>query len=124
MQSGVLDVLQMSTFGKKGRIGAHIQLIAAPEEIESVSAACFCETTTLGLRYRIEQAMALPRRISKVAVGDRLIRAKVVERPSTRRTAKADIEDVAESGGHTVRTSIRQQAEDSALGRDQESSIE
>ena len=117
---GVFDALQIAAHGKKGRMTSHIQLIVSPEHIEPVASACFEETTTIGLRYRFVQAVALSRQMNDVDVGGRRLRIKVVSRPSAGRTAKADIADVAAAGGHAARASARRAAEDTALASGKE----
>lgn len=110
---GVVDVSQLPAYGKKGRLGIHVQLLALPGSLSTVADACFVETTTIGLRYRTEQRFVLPR-VHAIS-GERKIRTKIVERPGFGRTAKADIGDVAESGGHKDRTAARRTAEEASL---------
>jgi uncharacterized protein (TIGR00299 family) protein len=43
---GVLDVVQLPAFGKKGRLATQIQLLARPERLDAVIDRCFAETTT------------------------------------------------------------------------------
>jgi uncharacterized protein (TIGR00299 family) protein len=114
---GVQDVLQMPAFGKKGRMMAHVQLLARPEALEEAVATCFCETTTIGLRHRLVEGAALPRRMEEVELGGRALRVKVVERPGPGATAKTDIDDAAGAGGHACRAALRQEAERTALAR-------
>ena len=49
---GVLDVGQFPITGKRGRLASAIQVLARPEAEATVTAACFTETTTLGLRLQ------------------------------------------------------------------------
>ena len=49
----IFDVVQMPVFGKKGRMMAHVRALARAERLEAAIAACFRETTTIGLRHRI-----------------------------------------------------------------------
>ncbi len=105
---GVLDVLQTPTFGKKGRIAAQIQILARPDSREAVTAACFSETTTLGLRWEISRRAILER---EQAHG-----VKLVTRPGGARTAKAEIDQVAAGdGGHAGRMARKRSSEDAAL---------
>ena len=60
-EDGVLDVLQTPAFGKKGRIVAQIQVLARPDAREAVTAACFSETTTLGMRWELIRRAILER---------------------------------------------------------------
>jgi uncharacterized protein (TIGR00299 family) protein len=117
--AGVYDVIQMPAFGKKGRMLAHIQLLGDSSSLDSVIAACFRETTTIGLRWRITGGAALNRRTEQVEARGRLFRVKVVDRPGAGATAKAEIEDVAGTeGGAAARTRLRAAAEDRALDHD------
>ena len=58
---GVLDVVQLPAFGKKGRLATQIQVLARPETLDAVIERCFAETTTIGLRWRIEARAVLAR---------------------------------------------------------------
>jgi len=104
--AGVVDVTQMPAFGKKGRLLAHIQVLAEPKALEAAVAACFAETTTIGLRTRLTAAHALRRQM--VAVDG--VRVKRVERPGGA-TAKAESDDVAAIPGHAARQQARVAAE-------------
>ena len=107
---GVLDVLHMPVFGKKGRIAAQIQLLARPDAREAATEACFSETTTLGLRWEICQRAVLTRKLEQGV--------KLVPRPAGVPTAKADIDKVASAdGGHAGRMARKRVIEDAALGR-------
>ena len=106
--TGVLDVLQTPAFGKKGRIVAQIQILARADSREAVMAACFNQTTTLGLRWELSRRAILERE----QAGD----VKLVIRPSGVTTAKAEMDQVAASGGsHADRMAQKRQSEDNAL---------
>ncbi len=109
--AGIHDVLTMPAIGKKGRMTTHIQVLAAPEEEEAVLAACFEQTTTIGLRTQLVAARALPRALSTTTVDGREIRLKTVRRPSGP-TTKAELDDLAPLTTHAVRSRLRRQAED------------
>lgn len=114
---GVLDVLQIPAFGKKGRMLAHLQILAEPAAAEEVFQACFAETTTLGLRWQVVERRVLARRQDTVQLAGRGIRVKVAERPGVR-TAKAESDDLlALSGGRAVREQTRRAVEDESLSR-------
>jgi hypothetical protein len=113
----VLDVLQLPAFGKKGRMTAHIQVLAEPEDLDSVFACCFTETTTLGLRWQILERRILPRSQTAIDVDGRSVRVKVAERPGAS-TAKAESDDVRlAKGGRKERDGLRQTAERVGLTR-------
>ncbi len=110
-QPSVLDVLQTPAFGKKGRMTMHVQVLADPADLENVFEACFCETTTIGLRYQVLQRRKLSRAGKKVEAGGRLVRVKVTERPG-KTTAKVEADDLLNvTGGRAEREQIRRAAE-------------
>ena len=111
---GVLDVVQLPAFGKKGRLAAHVQVLARPERLDAVIERCFVETTTIGLRWRIEARAVLAREVVEVAASDGAIPVKTVTRPGGLRTAKAEIDQVR-GDGHAARSSRRRAAEARAL---------
>jgi hypothetical protein len=114
----VLDVLQVPAFGKKGRITAHIQILAEPEDLDGVFAACFSETATLGLRWQLLERRILARSQATVDVDGRSVRVKVAQRPGAP-TAKAESEDLLSvKGGRSERDGMRQAAERVGLSKD------
>jgi len=112
---GVLDVVQIPAFGKKGRMTVHVQILAAPPAAEAVFEACFSETTTLGLRWQLVERRVLVRRQATVQLPERSVRVKVAQRPDTV-TAKAESDDLLSvSGGRGARERTRRAAEDAGL---------
>jgi uncharacterized protein (TIGR00299 family) protein len=109
----VHDVLTMPAHGKKGRLTMHVQVLASPSSEEAVVAACFAQTTTIGLRTQLVSARALPRRIVSREVGGGAVRVKLAERPGGA-TAKAELDDLAGAGTHAARARLRRAAEDAA----------
>lgn len=104
---GVLDVTQLAVAGKQGRLLSGIQILVRPEMIDTVTAACFHETTTLGLRLQLNERLVLPRREASSGAG---VRVKIAERPAGR-SAKAELRDLADGDGHSGRQSRRHAAE-------------
>ena len=115
---GVLDVVQLPAFGKKGRLAAQVQVLARPERLDAVIERCFVETTTIGLRWRIEARAVLAREVVTVAAPDGEVGVKVVRRPGGLRSAKAEIDQVS-GDNHTARTRRRRAAEARALGSEE-----
>jgi uncharacterized protein (DUF111 family) len=114
----VLDVIQVPALGKKGRMTAHIQLLAEPEAVEQVFEACFNETATLGLRWQMLERRVLARRQEAVEVDGRSVRVKLAERPGVR-TAKVESDDLlAVKGGRVAREGARREAERAGLKKD------
>ncbi len=107
----VIDATQSTVFGKKGRMMAAIQVLTRPQALDTVAQHCFLQSTTLGLRVRVEARHILARR--EVLTDD--TRVKLAERV-TGITAKAEMDDVVEnSSGHYARVSARLSAESAAL---------
>jgi uncharacterized protein (TIGR00299 family) protein len=111
---GVLDVVQLPAFGKKGRLATQVQVLARPERLDAVIERCFVETTTIGLRWRIEARAVLAREVVTVAAPDGEVAVKLVTRPGGLRTAKAELDHVTGSG-HAARSKRRRAAERRAL---------
>jgi uncharacterized protein (TIGR00299 family) protein len=116
---GVLDVLQLPAFGKKGRLATHVQVLARPERLDAVIERCFVETTTIGLRWRMEARAVLAREVVTVAVPDGEVAVKVATRPGGLRSAKAEIDQVA-GAGHAARSSRRRAAEARVLENEED----
>ena len=108
-RDGVLDVVQSPVFGKKGRMMASVQVLCVEQQLPAVLDACFVETTTIGVRWRIENRAVLSRHATDDGV-------KIVERPHGR-TAKMDVEMVRDvAGGASGRSGARHRGERRALG--------
>ena len=95
-----------------------VRLLAEAGAVEAVAQACFRETTTIGLRHRIDAGTILPRESRTVSVDGRTVRVKTVVRPGGA-TAKAEADD-ARAGegageGHAARAALRREAERLAL---------
>jgi len=89
---GVLDLSVGSRFGKKGRLISDVRLLVSPEAREEVASACLSETSTIGLRWRVEPRVVLPRTAVSDANGG--VRTKLVTRPGGEVTVKAESDDV------------------------------
>lgn len=110
---GVHDVLQMAAWGKKGRMVAHLQLLAKPEVLDDVVEACFRETTTIGLRTHLAQGRALTRRMHSVTVDGETLRVKSVDRPGGR-SGKTEADDLVSAQGQAARMALRIRAQQMA----------
>ncbi len=111
---GVLDVLQVPAFGKKGRMTAHIQILSKQEHLTSVFEACFSETSTIGLRWQRVERRILERSQATVEVGGRSVSVKLAKRPDVA-TAKAESDDLLSAAGRNERENLRRQAETAGL---------
>ncbi len=59
--AGVLDLVLLPGFGKKGRPVTRFELLAAQGSLDAIARACFLQTSTLGLRHRTENRRILSR---------------------------------------------------------------
>jgi len=109
---GVLDLVQMPVFGKKGRLATALRLLVRPDAIDAAIAACFTETTTLGVRWHVEERAILGRRTLRSGDGASV---KLAERPGDRTTAKAESDDFSGIIGHADREEARLSAERASL---------
>jgi pyridinium-3,5-bisthiocarboxylic acid mononucleotide nickel chelatase len=115
-QAGVLDVVQATVLGKKGRMAVQVQILVKPEAVDSVASVCFSETSTIGLRWQRAHRITLPRRSERVLIDNQTIHVKCVERPGGKVTSKAAADDVAQvKGGRVERTLVRRKAEDASV---------
>ena len=110
----IFDVIQAPVFGKKGRMMTAVRLLARPTSIDDAIEACFRETTTIGLRHRLVNGAALPRRADMVEVHGRSVRVKTVQRPGGA-TVKAESDDALIYETHRERRQLRDEAERVAL---------
>ncbi len=112
----VLEVLQMPAMAKKGRMGHVVQVIAPINAKDAVAEACFLETTTLGLRWRLENRLVLARQLAMSETG---IAVKTTLRPDGTQSAKAEADHIAKAAhGHYERDQLRQKAQADILSKD------
>jgi pyridinium-3,5-bisthiocarboxylic acid mononucleotide nickel chelatase len=116
---GVLDVLQIPVFGKKGRMAAQVQVLAQPQQLSAIVAACFAETTTLGVRRQLLARSVLEREETAVgAAAGAKVRVKLARRPDGEMSAKAESDDLRAGGGRSGRERLRRKSEAAALGQE------
>lgn len=104
--AGVIDVTLGWRQGKKGRPVTEVRLLVQPNEVDLVAARCLSETTTLGLRWRIEPRITVPREATHVATDAGLLQAKSAVRPGGRLTTKVESDDLAPFEGLARRRSL------------------
>jgi len=61
LEAGAWDVYRAAVQMKKGRTGIQLTVLSGPERMPALREILFRETTTIGLRWRIENKMALAR---------------------------------------------------------------
>ncbi|MBV9289267.1 MAG: LarC family nickel insertion protein [Hyphomicrobiales bacterium] len=91
---GALDLTVGMRLGKKGRPVHDFRLLARTDAVEGVVARCLTETSTLGLRWRVERREVLPRDegVAPTPAGD--VRVKRAIRPDGETSSKAEDDDV------------------------------
>ena len=79
---GALDVSLIPIQMKKGRPGFLLQVITDPARSLQIKNSILTETTSIGLRYRLEKRMTLPRTSGKVKTAWGPVQVKRVETPA------------------------------------------
>ena len=108
---GVLDLSLGSRLGKKNRPLTDFRLLIRPQALAAVSTLCFGETSTLGLRWRREQRICLPRSGEVVDVEGTTLRRKRGARPGGQASLKVESDDLARFEGLIRRRSVRARGE-------------
>jgi uncharacterized protein (DUF111 family) len=105
--TGVVEVLQSAAMGKKGRMAVRVEVLCARERLEAVARLCLGETSTIGVRLRVERRIILKRdQLQKDGV-----RLKRVVRPDGGTTTKAEMDDLAAAGDRAARERRRRALE-------------
>ncbi|KAA5608326.1 nickel pincer cofactor biosynthesis protein LarC [Rhodovastum atsumiense] len=108
---GVLDLSLGSRMGKKARPTSDFRLLVRPECLASVSERCFVETSTIGLRWRREQRVCLPRMAESLIIEGQSLRRKRVVRPGGQSSCKVESDDVAGFEGLVRRRRVKRLGE-------------
>lgn len=77
LELGALEVFLTPVQMKKGRPGVLLTLICPPDLVETCAACLWRETTTIGLRWRLEHRLKLDREIKTVATRFGPLRVKI-----------------------------------------------
>lgn len=109
---GVRDLSVGTRLGKKSRPSHDFRLFVAPPALVAVEAACFEETSTIGLRWRFEDRLCLPREEAMRTGEDRLLPVKRATRPGGKITTKVENDALAGIDGLARRRRLRRLAED------------
>ena len=91
---GVFDLSCATRRGKKGRPLESFRLLVRPDALEVVRVACLTETSTIGLRWHVEDRLCLPRS-TRITEG---MRIKRVERPDGSVSGKVESDDLDAEG--------------------------
>jgi uncharacterized protein (TIGR00299 family) protein len=82
MEAGAWDVYRAPVQMKKGRTGMQITVLASPEAMPALRDLLLRETTTIGLRWRMENKLALAREFVDVDTEWGKVRIKVARWPT------------------------------------------
>ncbi|MFT5563171.1 MAG: hypothetical protein ACI9Z9_003056, partial [Litorivivens sp.] len=118
LMTGVLDIVQYGVYGKKNRLSLAVRVLSDGQDIDQLISHCFGLTTTLGLRHTQPERHLLQREATDITIGDKAYRVKIAARPGGR-TAKTEMDDLAQLDSVADQADIRRQLESSALnGKD------
>lgn len=82
LEGGAWDVYSAPVQMKKGRTGVEMTVLSSPEQMPALRDLLLRETTTIGLRWRMENKMALHREFAEVETEWGKVRIKVARWPS------------------------------------------
>jgi hypothetical protein len=82
LDAGAWDVYRAAVQMKKGRTGALLTVLCRPDLVPALRDILFRETTTIGLRWRLENKESLAREFLEVETGLGPVRIKIARWPS------------------------------------------
>ena len=82
LAAGAWDVYRASVQMKKGRTGVELMVLARPDLVTDLQDILFRETTTIGLRWRLENKRSLKREFAEVATEWGAVKIKIARWPS------------------------------------------
>jgi hypothetical protein len=82
LEAGAWDVCRVSVQMKKGRSGVQITVLCRPDLVPTLQELLFRETTTIGLRWRLENKVALAREFAEVETSWGKLRIKIARLPN------------------------------------------
>jgi hypothetical protein len=92
--AGARDVVLVPTIMKKGRAGTRVEVLATPEQADTLEHLLLVHTSTLGVRRTAVERRALPRESATVLVDGEVVRVKVGRLPDGTARAKPELDDV------------------------------
>jgi uncharacterized protein (TIGR00299 family) protein len=82
LAAGAWDVYRVAVQMKKGRTGVQLTVLCSPDRVPTLRDLLFRETTTIGLRWRIENKQALQREFVPVETGWGPVQIKIARLPN------------------------------------------
>jgi pyridinium-3,5-bisthiocarboxylic acid mononucleotide nickel chelatase len=77
LEAGAWDVYRLAVQMKKGRTGVQLTVLSSPDRMPALRELLLRETTTIGLRWRLENKMALAREFIEVETAWGKVRMKI-----------------------------------------------
>lgn len=94
VQAGAVDIFITPGFMKKGRLGCNLTVLCGENEHEKVISAIFHESTSIGLRQRLEDRVIMQRETQTLRVQGRDVRVKVSSWQNCPVNVKPEFSDV------------------------------
>jgi uncharacterized protein (TIGR00299 family) protein len=82
LEAGAWDVYRAAVQMKKGRTGTQMTVLCRPDLLPALRELIFRETTTIGLRWSLENKMALAREFEEVEIAWGKVHIKIARWPS------------------------------------------
>ncbi|MGA3080719.1 MAG: nickel pincer cofactor biosynthesis protein LarC [Terracidiphilus sp.] len=82
LEAGAWDVYRAAVQMKKGRAGVQVTVLCRPDLVHALNDVLFRETTTIGLRWRLENKVALAREFVDVETSWGSVRIKIARLPN------------------------------------------
>lgn len=93
--AGARDAFAVPAAMKKGRSGVHLTVLCAEADADRLTDLLFLESTTIGVRRRVESRRVLPRRAGRVATPWGEVDVKIVTLPDGRERATPEYDSCA-----------------------------
>ena len=106
LEHGALDAMVIPATMKKGRPGMLLVVVAEPERAQALARQILAETSSLGVRFRIEERLELERHTVQVETPFGTVALKIAEVPGQGPRAAPEFESVraaAERSGRPLR---------------------
>jgi hypothetical protein len=104
LAAGAWDVYRTTAQMKKGRTGVQMTVLCRPDLVPALQNLLFRETTTIGLRWRLENKVALAREFVEVETSLGKVKIKIARWPDGKiANASPEYEDCRQlAAGHSV----------------------
>lgn len=108
LEAGAWDVYRAPVQMKKGRTGVHITVLSSPEKLPVLRDLLLRETTTIGLRWRLENKTALAREFAEVETAWGTVQIKVARWPSGEVANASPEYEICRNLAHTHKVPLKQ----------------